>query len=80
MDFNVADAVTAITVAGLLALVGKVISLGTRVTVIESHHVGTEDMRNIMSDVQRPLLVEIGKLEDKVEDLQRQIAGRRGND
>ena len=79
-EINLTAMATTLIGAGLLALVGKVINMGTRITVLESHAVGTEQMRAIMADVQAPLLHEIGKLEEQINAMQVQLANRRSTD
>lgn len=80
LEIGVGDIATGLIAAGLLALISRVITLGTRVTVLESHYMTTEEMRGIMQDVQRPLLEEVRKLEDQIAAMQSQIGARRYND
>lgn len=71
---------TALALAGVIAAIRMLSTLSTRVAVIESHNVNTEEMRAIIKDTQAPLLAEVHHLREEVEAMRVQIAGRRTTD
>ena len=78
LDLN--SLVTTITALGLVGAFRMLLSVKSKVDVLESHKINTEEMRRIMENVQKPLVVEVHHLRDEVEAMRTQLAGRRNTD